>query len=207
MPNVRFYIDGFNLYHAIDKLEKPQLKWLNLWKLCEQNVRAGEVLDKVNFFTAIWLYDQEKQRRHKNFLAALDAVGVTIHRGNFKKAHRLCYKERRSCPFREEKQTDVSIAIEMVKDALTGAASRLVLVTADSDQVATAKMIAGIEGVSLTLLFPPGRAQEARDLGNQIPDRKELSVGQLLTCPLPRTVRDAAGNAVAFMPAAYIPQA
>ena len=25
-----FYIDGFNLYHAIDRMGQPHLKWLNL---------------------------------------------------------------------------------------------------------------------------------------------------------------------------------
>ena len=25
-----FYIDGFNLYHAIDAYKRPYLKWLNL---------------------------------------------------------------------------------------------------------------------------------------------------------------------------------
>jgi len=204
MKKLRVYIDGFNLYHAIDKLNQPSLKWLNMWKLCEQHVRDGEVLDKVNFFTAIWPYDHAKQQRHKNFLAALRAVGVTVHEGNFKKSDRVCYKHERSCPFREEKQTDVSIGIEMVRDAVTHSADRLILVTADSDQVPTAKMINGL-GVALTLIFPPGRSGEARDLGNLIPDRKELSVGQLSTCPLPRTVVDANGKAVAHMPAIYVP--
>ena len=98
---------------------------------------------------------------------------------------------------------DVNIAIRMVEDALNGKVQRMVLVTADSDQVPTAKLITGIEGVSLSLIFPPGRGGEARDLGKQIPDRKELSIGQLLTCQLPRTVCDAAGKAVAHMPAQY----
>lgn len=203
MVKVRFYIDGFNLYHAVDKLNNPVLKWLNLWKLCEQHLRDGEVLDRVNFFTAVWPYDQSKQQRHRNFLNALCAAGVMIHEGNFKKSNRVCYKHDRTCPFREEKQTDVSIAIQMVRDALTGAAERLVLVTADSDQIPTAKMINAL-GVRLSLILPPGRGGSARDLGNQIPDRKELSVGQLLTCQLPRTVHDAEGKAVAHMPALYL---
>lgn len=203
MNRVIVYIDGFNLYHAIEKLDQPALKWLNIWKLCEQHLRPGEVLEKVNFFTAIWPYDQAKQQRHKNFLAALRAVGVTPIEGNFKRSNRICYKHDRTCPFREEKQTDVAIGIEMVRDAMAGNAERLVLVTADSDQVPTAKMINGL-GVPLSLIFPPGRAGEARDLGNLIPDRKELTLGQLLTCPLPRTVYNSVGKAVAFMPALYL---
>lgn len=28
MARVSFYVDGFNLYHAIRKLQRPELKWL-----------------------------------------------------------------------------------------------------------------------------------------------------------------------------------
>lgn len=28
------YVDGFNLYHAIDDLRRPELKWLDLQGLC-----------------------------------------------------------------------------------------------------------------------------------------------------------------------------
>jgi hypothetical protein len=88
---------------------------------------------------------------------------------------------------------------------MSGDTHRQRLVTADSDQVPTAKLINGIDDVSLSLIFPPGRAGEARDLGSHIQDRKELTAGQLMTCPLPRTVHDANGKAVAHMPTLYNP--
>src|SRR5829696_9188995 len=39
MSKVACYIDGFNLYHSIDELRKPHLKWVNLWALAESFVR------------------------------------------------------------------------------------------------------------------------------------------------------------------------
>ena len=42
MSRVAIYIDGFNLYHSIDELKRPQLKWLNLWALSELIVRDDE---------------------------------------------------------------------------------------------------------------------------------------------------------------------
>ena len=56
MPVVRVYIDGFNLYHAIEKTERIELKWLNLWNLSRGLLRPGEDLDEVHFFTAVWPY-------------------------------------------------------------------------------------------------------------------------------------------------------
>ena len=89
----------------------------------------------------------------------------------------------------------------MLTDALSVDVDRMILVTADSDQIPTAKALKEL-GVSLTLAFPPGRDKEARELGNLIPDRFELAVERLLNFKLPRTVtRD--GKVVARMPALY----
>jgi uncharacterized LabA/DUF88 family protein len=204
MYRVTVHIDGFNLYHAIEALGKPTLKWLDMRRLCEQQLRDGESLVGVNFYTAIWPYDQMKQQRHKNYIRALQATGVLVHEGNFKRSMRLCHKHDRSCPFREEKQTDVSVALGLARDAFEQRAERIILVTADSDQIPTVKLLHEIGGPKLTLLYPPGRATVARELGKYVTDRKELSVGQLMTCPLPRTVMDSEGRAVAHMPAHYL---
>ena len=32
---VAVYVDGFNLYHALDDLAENHLKWLDLWSLSE----------------------------------------------------------------------------------------------------------------------------------------------------------------------------
>lgn len=202
MSNVRVYIDGFNLYHAIEKLERPELKWLNLQLVGTNLLRAGEVLDEVHFFTAVWPYEATKQKRHENFIDAQEAYGVIVHRGKFSKPRRWCEKHQRNCPFREEKQTDVGLGIKMLADAMSADIERQILVTADSDQIPTAKAIAALDSLHLTLAFPPGRSKEARELGSLIPDRLELTVGRLLDCRLPRTVtRD--GKTVARMPALY----
>jgi len=111
MSTVRVYIDGFNLYHAIDKLERPELKWLNLHLVGTNLLRANEVLDEVHFFTAVWPSEATKQKRHENFIAAQEAYGVRVHRGKFSKPRRWCEQQQRNCHFREEKQTDVGIGI------------------------------------------------------------------------------------------------
>lgn len=201
MPTVRVYFDGFNLYHAIEKTGRIDLKWLNVLFLSRDLLRKGETLDEVHFFTAVWPYEAGKQKRHENFIAAQEAYGVTVHRGKFSKPQRWCEKHDRNCPFREEKQTDVGIGVKMVADAYEGRADRMILVTADSDQIPTARVLAN-KGVSLTLAFPPGRSKEARELGSLIPDRFELTVERLVNFKLPRSVQ-VNGKTVARMPALY----
>jgi uncharacterized LabA/DUF88 family protein len=202
MTIVRVYLDGFNLYHAIEKLGVPELKWLNFNLVAKQLLRDGETLDSVNFFTAVWPYEAKKQKRHENFIAAQEAYGVKIHRGKFSKPTRWCERHQRGCPFREEKQTDVGIAVKMMSDASDGKPQRMILVTADSDQIPTAEALAKLEHVALTLAFPPGRAGEARELGNIIPDFLELKQQRLMTCKLPRSVK-VGDKVVATMPAIY----
>jgi uncharacterized LabA/DUF88 family protein len=206
MTLLRVYIDGFNLYHAIEKQGDPRLKWLNMQTLAKGFLREGEALDEVHFFTAVWRFDMRKQKRHENYIAALEAYGVTVHRGNFSKPRRWCEKHERNCPFREEKQTDVAIAVRMITDAADKELQRHVLVTADSDQIPTIKALSAFSNVNLTLAYPPGRSREARELGGLVTDRFELSSQRLLTCMLPRTV-SACGKTVATMPAIYVENA
>jgi hypothetical protein len=112
VKKVRCYIDGFNLYHAIEALKKPHLKWLNLMKLAESFIREGEILDEVHFFTALSTSNGQKYKRHTNYMAALESVGVKVHRGEFQSVSRFCNRHERMCPFQEEKRTDVGIAVK-----------------------------------------------------------------------------------------------
>ena len=44
---VAVYIDGFNFYHAVAALNRPEIKWLNLRKLAESFCGAGDKLEIV----------------------------------------------------------------------------------------------------------------------------------------------------------------
>ena len=203
LKRLSVYIDGFNLYHAIAALGKHKLKWINMKTLAGQFLRQDECLASVNFFTAILNWNADKQKRHINYITALRAVGVTVHEGHFKKSRKMCNEYGRNCPFYEEKQTDVSIAISIVADALNDRFDRALLITADSDQLPVAKFFASVPHKKLSLAFPPGRASQARELGAHIQDRREITEGRLANCLLPRTVLDHAGKPVAWMPALY----
>jgi uncharacterized LabA/DUF88 family protein len=198
------YIDGFNLYHSIDEIGNPKLKWINFWRLSESFIRNGEILTKVSFFTAVLRWNLEKQQRHRNFIAACEAVNVTVVESTFKKTKRYCRQFDRRCRFDEEKQTDVSFALSVTRDAYEDVFDRAILLTADSDQVPTSRLLRErFPGKQVTLVAPPGRLSQARDLGSIIQDRHELKPGRMLTCMLPRDVLDDRGRRVASMPALY----
>ncbi|MCA3724089.1 NYN domain-containing protein [Phenylobacterium sp.] len=205
MSRVRVYIDGFNVYHAISDLGESKLKWLNHYELAVTFLRQGEVLEEVNFFTAVLFWDAEKQRRHVNYLNALRASSVNVHEANFKKSKKYCRKHDRYCKFHEEKQTDVAISVKIMSDVMSGNVDRVILVTADSDQIPTAKTVVDHPNVTMTVVFPPGRKKAARDLGSIVDskNRLELTAGRLRACTLPRTVYHPDGTTAATMPALY----
>jgi uncharacterized LabA/DUF88 family protein len=198
------YIDGFNLYHAIDALNINYLKWLNLQTLARGYVKPGEELVATYFFTAVLKWNPDKTARHKTFIKALRAVGVEVIESNFKKSKRHCRATDRYCDFYEEKQTDVAFAVTLVRDAFLHRFDRAILITADSDQIPAVRLIKEtFPEKRLTLVAPPGRLASARDLGNHISDRSELSAGRLATCLLPRDVLSPTGAKIVTMPTAY----
>lgn len=201
---VILYIDGFNLYHAIDALNRPHLKWLNLALLGSKLLRDNEDLAKVQYFTTVVDWNPDKAARHETYISGLEAKGVTVTKGNFKRSHRHCSKNNDFCPFREEKQTDVAIGVNIVADAYTDSFDRMILLTADTDQIPALQVVLNQHPQKqVTWLAPPGRMQQAREIGNLVSDRSELSPGLIGNCRLPRVVMDRAGNIVCSMPNEY----
>lgn len=126
-----FYIDGFNLYHPINEMNEPHLKWANLWKLgeiiCEPH---GLTLVKTVFCTAVPAHIPASRDRHNTFNAAQRACGVTVVPG-----HHIHDGEKWN-----EKQSDINLALHLILDAADDLFDTAILLSADSDQAATAKI-------------------------------------------------------------------
>jgi len=201
MRRVIVYIDGFNLYHSIDDLQLPHLKWLDLRALAESLLRAGEALKTVKYFSAYATWMPDRFARHRDYVDALISRGVIAHMAQFKEKPRRC----RSCGARwighEEKETDVQLAVHMVADALKGDVDRLIAITADTDLAPAIRMIAAsAPGCEVFVAAPPKRMGRCRVL---MP-RLELSPGRLGRCLLPETVQ-VGTEKVVHRPASYDP--
>jgi hypothetical protein len=75
MRRTHLYVDGFNLYHAIDDLKEPQLKWRDLRSLAQGLLRTGETLGAVNHFSAYATWRPTSYTKHRTYTAALRATG------------------------------------------------------------------------------------------------------------------------------------
>lgn len=208
MARIALYIDGFNLYHSLEKMNKPHLKWVNHWTLGKSLLSPGDTLERVVFFTAVLTWERAKQERHKVYIEALKAVGCVVVESRFARIRKYCRVMKQYCARHEEKQTDVGIATAILRDGVNDLYDTAVLVTADSDQIPTVEAFkAMFPDKRIILAAPPGHSTEARELGKLVHDRKPLTEGRLRGCLLPHAVKDGSGKIRAIRPTSYLPPA
>ena len=151
---VSAYIDGYNLYHAIDDLciqrnsngqietrqDKNFLKWLDLKKLVLRYVKEdqGQELANIYYFSAFANHISEsKVKRHKAYLTALNHRNIHFVEGQFKYVGTKWIKRDDGVFMQkdsyEEKESDVNIAIHIVRDAILNLVDKAVIITNDSD--------------------------------------------------------------------------
>jgi uncharacterized LabA/DUF88 family protein len=204
MMRVGCYVDGFNLYHAIDALKEPQLKWLDLKSLAGSYLRPEHKLERVVYFTAVTTWDAQKRARHLHYIKAVQHTGVEVLLARFDRVKKHCRKFDQFCKFDQEKQTDVNLAVEILSDCYDSKIDRILLVTADSDHVPLLKRLRQrFPAIKIFLIAPPRRLGEARELGSMAHNRFELTAGRLREHLLPRTIKSG-HRIVATCPASYV---
>jgi uncharacterized LabA/DUF88 family protein len=200
MKRAIVYIDGFNLYHAIDELNKPHLKWLDLWALGQSLLRDKERLEKVYYFSAYPHWKLASEQRHRIYVKALEAQSVTCEMGHFKNKDGRCNSCGATWKRHEEKETDVHMGARLVADAYAQKFDRAILITADSDLLPAIKIVqSAFPEKELFAVAPPKRMAHARGLN----PRLEITPGRLAKCRLPDEGRDKEGVVLFACPAEW----
>ena len=172
---INFYIDGFNIYHKIKEYQYKTgkcYKWLNYKSLFESLLQNDEEINKIYFFTAI-AKDFEKASidRHNKYITALENVGIEIIMGRFipkpikrtisHKNHlgKVIMDNKITIYSREEKETDVNIALFMLRDFFKNKideekCDKQFLLSSDGDFIPVLKTIRDFEGCP-GLITPP----------------------------------------------------
>lgn len=148
-----FFVDGFNLYHAIrDAFDHGKYKWLNLKQLALNVIEDTDELRSVHYFTAFCDWDKRNEMKHRTYVEALTKYGIQTVEGKFmpvtkrfKKRHMRIFDmapyvledciipDEISFVTNEEKRTDVNIAIKILDYAYQNYYEHAYVVTADSD--------------------------------------------------------------------------
>ena len=217
-----FYVDGFNLYHGIcdlqaqtSKLEpmppnKAHLKWFSIWAYAEFITKhLGESIEKVHYFSALATHMPGGVGRHQTYLRALKSTGVQYNLGTFKaKEKRLSFNrlDKSGTPYatakfnwttHEEKETDVSIAIQLIQDAVDNVADVFYVISADTDLAPAIKLLrARYPTIEYVPVLPPKRTQnnELKRLSSRPGKHMEMNEANVAKCRLPEQITDASGT-------------
>lgn len=206
---VTAFVDGFNFYHAVDDLKLHHLKWVNIRKLCEQFAPAGQYsLTNIYYFSAYATWRPDAYARHRQFVEALRTVGVTPVMARFKEKFRHCRNCKAQWKDHEEKETDVNIALYLMREAFRDSYDRALLLTGDSDICPAVRFVrSDFPAKQIKILAPPGRPY-SMDLINAAGGKRagtRLTPFHMERALFPEKVVDAAGKVVAVRPAKYDP--
>ena len=164
MKRVAFIIDGLNLYHSIER--RPHwhgFKWLDLRALANAFIKpSSEVIVDVCFCTSSPTWNLNKLNRHNLLLKAYLDLGIRVVKGDIRKTKRDC---RATClqefEDHEEKQTDINVAVEVLRGVMGGTCDKVFLVSGDSDQIPTVKFFhEKFPDKELVIVIPPGEMAE-----------------------------------------------
>lgn len=195
------YIDGFNLYRGMRQSNLRKHYWLDVTALSRALLKPHQTLLHTKYFTARinGRGAEEKRKRQVTYLDALTTLPeLTLFEGNYRTESVRCGKCHSSWLAPREKQTDVSIATEMLIDAMQGRCEVLLLVSGDSDLIPPIRAIERhCPGVRVIVAFPPNRfTTELRDAAHgfvhvnpphlaksQMPEEVTGKTGCVLRCP------------------------
>lgn len=154
------YVDGANLYWGLHDLARRKYLWLDLVALAK-SLRPKSRLVAVRYFMAPVVDEPAAQSRQAHYVEALQARNpglLEVVEGRYQSKRVSCKSCGAEWDHREEKETDVSIAVSIVADAANKKMTAGLIVSADSDlapAVRTAKQ--WNNGLFLAAAFPPRR--------------------------------------------------
>lgn len=201
LKRAAFYVDGFNLYHAIDALcmdyagnrtvPLNHLKWLSLHDLANKLIpKADEEVVSVTYFSA---FPKEPNKavsliRHRAYRDALIATGVECVMGRYTDRPCRCKKCRQDFIAQEEKETDVNIGIRIIADAYKGRYDVCYLISADTDFTPAIQMlVSDFPKKRFVTVSPPSRGHPQKFL--ELAERKlKITQQTIEMCLLPERV-------------------
>jgi len=207
---VRCYIDGYNVYHAIDDINRSRrgalshLKWLDLRALMHHFIdpNVHEILG-VSYFSAYMTWRSGREARHRAYIKALEHVGVKPILGQFKKKDAYCKNCKTTYQAREEKESDVNIATHLVSDAYENNFDQAFLITNDSDLLGPIRLVrAKFSKKGLKIIAPPFR-KHSKELWGIATHRAHILQAHLETSRLPESAHADDGTCIFTCPLEY----
>lgn len=201
------YVDGFNLYYGA--LRQTPHRWLDLQKYFTQ-IRSDEEIEKIWYFTA--KVTQSAGTRQQAYWSALSTCQlVKIVEGFYKRKKQKC--NVRACNIDpnlkyfdtfEEKQTDVNIALQIVRDAYEKKYTNIILVSGDTDLIPALEVVKQVSPKTKITVYVPDssgcRAYNTGELRTIVHKVKPLPTANLSKAQFPVKIIDVKGNVICTKP-------
>jgi uncharacterized LabA/DUF88 family protein len=198
-------IDGFNLYHAIASLHRPELKWVNLRTLSGIFTNTSiEQLNGVFYFTAYAEHVAASVlQAQKTYIKALEIASVQPILGFFKKKDRKCPNCSHKWSSHEEKETDVNIASCLIDLAYQNRFDRVLMISNDSDLSPAIRLIRKrFPEKRITTVAPPNY-YHSNELIQASSDKARIRPEHLEQSLFPTLVKDTSGLLSVSCPEEY----
>lgn len=155
-------------------------------------------MEGVEYFTTLATWDAGKISRHQLFIRANEEQGVVVTYGEFKRKQRHCGLCHQMFWSREEKQTDVNIALRLLELAVQGRYDKAIIVSGDTDLIPAIKAVhRTFPQKQIGVVIPIGRASEdfkkQADFHHKMKERHltasrldndhKMADGTVLSCP------------------------
>jgi len=195
-------IDGFNLYHSLDNNPAyHRYKWLDLKGLANAFVQKSEVITEIYYFTSLAKWNRAKVEKHKLLLNSYYDLGIKVIMGEFRNRPRTCPICRKQYNSKEEKRTDVNIAVTLLDLAHNNKFDCAFILSGDSDLIPAISYVKNnFRGKTIKVIVPiGGRAEELTKVcggnsfrihlkedhlkRNLLPDPFLLKNGDKISCP------------------------
>ncbi|MDX2018060.1 MAG: NYN domain-containing protein [Planctomycetota bacterium] len=188
MQRVVAYVDGFNLYFGLRSQGLRSAYWLDLGRAIRRLLERDEQLVGLKYFTSRISGPPDKVRRQNDYLDALIAhESIEVFFGHYQSNPRTCRTCGATSVEPSEKQTDVNIAVELLKDAHQNAFDSAAIVSADGDLVPAVIAVRQLfPSKRLMAFFPPGRGSER--LGAEVHTKRRIRPWLARACQLPDEV-------------------
>ena len=135
MERAILYVDGFNFYYGVTKhwwgknKDLAGLGWCDFHALIERHFHLGDAQLEIKYFTApVHFENNEEHKRYAVWARAVRTIaGIRVMEGFYKPKSR----PDPATKSREEKQSDVNLAVEVMLDALGPTPPRKVYLLSD----------------------------------------------------------------------------
>lgn len=181
LPRIRVYIDGGNLYHALE--ENLGRHDLDFKRFCEKLSGPDRQFVRAHYFFA-FNEDNEGEMKFREHLKAMHGF-LSVHEGRlaWRVTHHVCpYGGRYRRKGRVEKGVDTRLVCTLIEHAITDAFDVAVLVSSDSDLIPGVDVVRKVGKHIENAFFPIKPRMKTTELSRKCNKPIRLSRAYVFDC-------------------------